>query len=152
MRRMTTATILAALLALGAPRSIAPEVAQAIATNARTADEAAFLAAWAEHESHFQRRIANGECRAFECDHGRARGLWQSHAKPAGNAWDALPGNIPLQASIAVRHYRWAFRDCGTTVGAFRRLGGLGCDRPLKGEAKRVASFERARALIAREP
>jgi hypothetical protein len=145
---MTTVTILAALIAFGAPRSIAPEVAQAIATVARSPDEAAFLASWAEHESHFQRRIADNFCRPFECDHGRARGLWQAHPQAAGPAWHRLPGNIPLQATIAVRHYRAAFRDCGTTLGAFRRLGGLGCDRPLRGEGKRLASFERARRLI----
>lgn len=146
--RMTTATILAALLALGAPRAFAPEVAQAIAVVARSDDEAAFLAAWARHESHYVRRIALNDCAPWECDHGRARGLWQAHANAAGSAWERLPGNVTLQASIAVRHYRYAFRDCGTTLGAFRRLGGLGCDRPLRGEGERLRSYARALRVI----
>jgi hypothetical protein len=43
---------------------------------------------------------------------------------------------------------RWALRECKTPLGAFRRLGGLACDRPLKGEAARMKSYERARAAL----
>lgn len=149
---MTWATILAALLVLGAPRGIAPEIATAIVGAARSPEEAAFLVAWAKHESDFSRRIADGQCLAHECDHGRARGLWQAHESAARGAWQSLPGNIRLQASIAARQYRFALRDCGTTLGAFRRLGGLGCDRPLRGEGKRLASFDRALAVVRASP
>jgi hypothetical protein len=34
--------------------------------------------AW--HETRLSLRIHEGRCRPYECDHGRARGLWQLHA------------------------------------------------------------------------
>jgi len=148
MLRMTAQTILVAILALGAPKASAPAFADAIARHARTADEAAFLVAWAEHESHFQERIVRNDCKRYECDRGRARGAWQLHRGAAGQDWDALPGNLDAQARSAARMARWALRECKAPLGAFRRLGGLGCDRALKGEDARMASFKKARGML----
>ena len=145
---MNVQTILAALLALGAPKAVAPSFAAAIACHAKTPDEAAFLAAWAEHESHFVARIVRNECKPWECDRGRARGAWQLHRGAAGSDWDVLPGNLDAQARSAARMARWALRECKAPLGAFRRLGGLGCDRSLKGEDARMASFKKARGML----
>jgi hypothetical protein len=61
--------------------------------------------------------------------------------------WARMVGveNTRFQAERAAMHARWALRQCpGDRVrGAFRVLGGLRCDEPLKGEAERVATFRR---------
>jgi hypothetical protein len=147
---MMLQAILAAVLALGAPSETASDVATAVAKYARTPDEAAFLLAWGTHESHFQRRIIDGDCKKWECDHGRARGAFQLHAGAAGSDWALLPGDIDLQAKHAAAMARWAMRTCpkDPVRGGFRVLGGLGCDRALKGEDARVISFRKARAAL----
>jgi hypothetical protein len=156
---MTLQIILAAVLALGAPKETATDVAVAIAKYARTPDEAAFMAAWARHESEFSAAIAAGKCEKWQCDAHkladgrvvfRARGLWQLHRGAAGDDWEMLPGDIDAQARAAARMTRWALRQCpGDPVrGGFRVLGGLGCQKALRGEAKRVASFEKARRAV----
>lgn len=138
--------VLAALLKLGAPVDVAPEVAEAVAQFARSPQEAAFVLAWAKHESAYQRRIADDDCHRWECDHGRARGLWQSHQQAAGTAWAHLAGNISLQAFVAVKHARWALKTCSSAEspirGAFAVLGGKGCDGTFRGIDQRVADYQ----------
>ncbi len=154
---LTFTAILIAVLSLGAPHDTGTEVAAAIAKYARTPDEAAFLAAWAEHESHYSADIAAGNCKRWQCDahklpdgtiEHRARGLFQIHRGAAGADWDQLHGNIDAQVRSAARMVRWAMRECRTPVGAFRRRSGLACDRKLRGEEARVRSFQRARAKL----
>lgn len=155
---MTLQIILAAVLALGAPKETATDVAVAIAKYARTPDEAAFMAAWARHESEFSAAIAAGECKRWQCDAHkladgrvvfRARGLWQLHRGAAGDDWEMLPGDIDAQARAAARMTRWALRSCGGDARcAFRRLGGLSAYSKLRGEEKRLASFAIARRSI----
>jgi hypothetical protein len=149
--------ILAALAIFGAPKEIATDLGPAIARYAQSPDEAAFLISWAESESHFSADIAADRCARWECDAHRrhdgsiehlARGLFQLHRGAAGIDWDALPGDVDAQARSASRMARWALKTCKTPVGAFRMLGGLGCDRPLKGEEKRVASYARALRML----
>lgn len=142
--------ILAALLALGAPAETAPVVASAVAKYARSPDEAAFLLAWGKNESQFDQRIIDHHCRRWECDNGRAVGAWQLHAGAAGGDWARLPGDVDLQAKHAASMARWAMRACpkDPVRGGFRVLGGLGCDRPLRGESERVASFNKARSAL----
>lgn len=129
-------------------------VSFAIHAAAKTPDEAAFLIAWGEAESKFSLRVAAGRCKPTECDKGRARGPWQIHrfASMSPEQWDRMHGveNIDEQAVEAARKARWALRQCPADRirGAFRVLGGLGCSRPLKGEAERVATFNRVRAKL----
>jgi hypothetical protein len=132
------------------------EVAAAVAAETSDPRVAAFVLAWGWHESKFS--IAIGECRCerWQCDarrlpdgkvEFRARGLWQSHRRGAPE-WDQMcgPGGIRVQARQAVRHASWSLAKCdGDIRCAFRRLGGLRIDVPLRGEADRVASFERIR-------
>jgi len=145
---MTAAAILVALLAVGAPRSTAPRVADAIAKYARSPDEAFFLVAWGRRESDFEQRIIDHHCRRWECDRGRAIGAWQMWPGAAGKDWARLPGDLDLQAKHAASMARWAMHACpGDSVrGGFRVLAGLGCDRPLIDENVRISLFEKARA------
>jgi hypothetical protein len=150
---VTFKSLLIALHLLGAPKDVAPEAATAIAKYARSDTEAAFMVAWADAESEFQRRIIDGRCHRWECDHGRAVGAWQMHRGAAGKTWDTMAGNLDAQAEAAARITRFALAAChakgdAQVLGAFRVLGGLGCDRPLKGEAKRLAAFKRARGAL----
>lgn len=142
---MTFASVLAAVLLLGAQQPFATRIAAAVDREANSREEAAFLLAWAEHESHFEERIARNECKRWECDRGRARGLWQLHRGAAGRVWDDLPGNVDAQARAAARMTRWAFRECHRDVRcAFRVLGGLPQGKSLRGEEGRLASYARA--------
>jgi hypothetical protein len=145
---VNSALILSALLRLGVAH---PEpTADAIAHNARTPVEAAFLIAWGRAESLFSERIIANDCRRWECDHGRARGAWQLHAGAVGKDWAFLPGNVELQARYAGRMTRWALRQCPADPvrGGFRVLGGLGCDRELKGEQSRVETFRKVLVML----
>ncbi|HEY3499514.1 MAG TPA: hypothetical protein VGK73_32715 [Polyangiaceae bacterium] len=159
---MTLKPILSAVLALvvcredppGSPEKRAQLVAvgSAVAEFAKTPDEAAFLIAWAQAESHLSLRIHIGNCKPWECDRGRARGPWQTHRNGMPEErWARMIGveNTRAQAEQAARHARWAMRQCPDRVlGAFRVLGGNGCDRPIKGERDRVAAFQRVRAKL----
>jgi hypothetical protein len=146
---MMLRAVLAAALALGAPQETASDVASAVLKYARSADEAAFMLSWAEHESHFSARIIACECERWECDHGHARGAWQLHRGAAGADWAALPGNIDAQARAASRMARWSLRACeGNARCAFRLLGGLRVDVPLKGEESRIASYRRVQRML----
>ncbi len=154
--------ILLALAMLGAPKEVATEAGAAIAKYARNETEAAFLLAWARNESNFAAAIAEDKCKSFQCDPHRradgttvhlARGLWQMHRGAAGKDWERLPGNIDAQTEAAARIVRFALSACrlkgdAQVLGAFRVLGGLGCDRPLKGEDTRMADYHRARSKL----
>jgi hypothetical protein len=67
-------------------------------------DWAAMLIVVAGRETHFSLRLQRGECFAWECDRGRARGPWQPH-KNLFNApvWDKLVGLefVDVQARAA---------------------------------------------------
>jgi hypothetical protein len=146
---MMIQAILAAVVALGAPRDVAPEFASAVAKYARTPEEASLMLSWAEHESHFARRIADGDCRKWECDHGRARGLFQEHRGAAGAEWSYMLGDIDAQVRAAARTTRWVLKTCkGDARCSFRVLGGLRTDVALKGEDSRVRSFTRVRGML----
>lgn len=115
-------------------------IAYEVAAQARTPQEAAFILAWGENETHYALRIHSGSCRRWECDHGRARGPWQDHRRglPVGIEW------THWQVKSALQHVRWALKECGgDELGAFRRLGALRCDEPLKGEGERVKSYRK---------
>jgi hypothetical protein len=144
---MTKAIALSILLRLGAPAPVAEDVAHSLALTNLSEPEAAFLLAWGAHESRYRERIIRNDCERWECDHGRARGAWQMHRGAAGGAWDALPGSVPLQVASAAHAARWALRTCGNPLGAFRLLGGLGCNGKLRGEEERVATYERIRRM-----
>ncbi len=127
-------------------------VSAAVVEFARTPTEIAFLLSWGRHETNFSLRVHSGRCRKWECDRGRARGPWQSHRNGmSAELWERMTGveNTRAQAMVAAKHARWALSKCSGDVRcAFRRLGGLRVDVPLKGEAARIASFDRIRGQL----
>ena len=144
--------ITAALVKLGATATMATVLAGPIATSATTPKEAAFLVTWGRYESGFRERIMLNQCKAWECDRGRARGVWQLHQAAAGSAWDALPGDPLVQAHAAARMARFALKTChGEVRCAFRVLGGLPPSMRLPGEDYRVATYYRVRGMIGDE-
>jgi hypothetical protein len=129
-------------------------IAVAIRAAAKTPDEAAFLFAWGDAESKFSLRIHAGRCKKHECDRGRARGPWQVHrvASHTAEQWDRMHGveHVREQTRYAAGMVRWALRQCPQDPirGAFRVLGGNGCQKALKGEAARVKSYHAVRRFI----
>lgn len=159
------AAILAALLALTPyreddvgsleKRAQLQAIASAIAEFARTPEERAFLIAWGHAESGYSLRVHVGQCKRWECDGGRARSVWQMHRHRLNpEQWARMQGveNTRAQAARAVALARWALRQCpdDRVRGAFRVLGARHCDQPLRGEADRLATFERTAALLTR--
>lgn len=160
---MTLKPILLAVMALATFREDPPDslekraqiaaVGSAVAEFAKTPNEAAFLIAWAQAETNLSLRIHVGQCKPWECDRGRARGPWQTHRNGMPEErWARMVGveNTRAQAEQAAGHARWAMRQCpGDPIrGAFRRLGGLGCQQSLRGEERRMAAFRRVRARL----
>ncbi len=152
---------LAVLPVAGEDKPVTPEktaqlnaIAAAVHRHAKTPDEAAFVLAWGDAETHYSLRIAEGRCLIWECDRGKARGPWQVHRNAAMSAeqWDKMHGveHIDEQARVAAARARWALRQCKVDRirGAFRVLGGVGCTRPIKGEGERVKAFEAMRRRL----
>ena len=128
-------------------------IAGAVASVAKTPDEAAFLLAWGNAESNFSLRIHRGDCNHWECDGGRARGPWQAHKNGMPDErWEKMVGieNVDVQAEQAIRHARWALQACpqNRIRGAFRVLAGRGCSSPIKGENERFSTFRWVRGLL----
>jgi hypothetical protein len=131
-------------------------VAAAVSKVARSPEEAAFLLAWADAESHFSLRVSRGECRRWECDRGRARGPWQNHRNGLSAAdWDRMHGveNIDFQAERAAKHARWSLRECrmkgdAQIRSAFALLGGKSCSGTLPDIEQRLAAYRRVRGAL----
>ena len=117
---------------------------------------AALMLAVAAHESALSARIARGECKSFECDHGLAWGLWQRHRNAHNHdQWGSTDVNV--QALDAARALRSAFYTCSPAgkplradwaLATFRVYAGHGCGDPFKGEEKRVATFKRLQGRL----
>jgi hypothetical protein len=116
-----------------------------------TTPEMALTIAWGKNETNYSLRIHRGECQAHECPNG-ARSPWQFEFTPVTEAeWPLLVGieNTGWQVARAAWFVHWAMGACGGDARcAFRRLGGLAPDEPLRGEEQRVADFERVRRML----
>ncbi len=165
---MMAESVLAMILSLGiAQEDRAPEladrkreqletVADSIAAVANTPELAAMLVTLGWYESKFATRIAEGRCKPFECDRGRARGVFQIHRR-AGMTdaeWDGLlgTGEEPTLAAAreAARRVNAARARCRSlessqdwAAGVFSSLAGRGCVGNFKTRAQRVATFRR---------
>jgi hypothetical protein len=71
-------------------------LAEDIADVTRDDHEAARLVALGVHETHFARNVQTGHCELMpageRCDHGRARGVWQFHARTCPAAYRFAAG------------------------------------------------------------
>jgi hypothetical protein len=131
-------------------------IAAAIAKVTSNPDEAAFLLAWGDAETHYSLRIHEGRCFRWECDRGRARGPWQLHRNGRSlELWDRMHGvdNVDVQAREALKMARWAMNECRMKgderiLSGFRMLGAKGCHGVLPGERDRLAAFKRVRASL----
>ncbi len=110
---------------------------------------AALILAVGSAETNFSTRIIAGRCKKHECDGGRARGFAQNH-RNAFNAeiWENANGSVENQVRLADDGLRRAFNTCrqfGAPFphGALRAYAGSSCSKPMKGEALRVATYQR---------
>jgi hypothetical protein len=155
---MPPETILAAMIALGtyhadrgdtaeARRALLLPVAEAIASVARTNEEAAALVVGAWHESHFARYVLEGRCaegpRGAQCDpdrHGvaRARGAWQ--------VWRFCKATDTRgEAKCVLDQMRLGVRRCAGWSGGFAALHGASCE--WSPSAARVQTMRRVLAV-----
>lgn len=112
--------------------------------------------AW--HETRLSLRIHDGRCKPFECDHGRARGLWQlhTHASLPRDRWLTVAGldeqstlNGAAEAALALTRSRHMCRQRGSdwvasTISAY---AGRGCAGGLPDLAARVKTYRMLFAL-----
>jgi len=115
--------------------------------------------AW--HETRLSLRIHDGHCKPFECDHGRARGLWQlhAHASLSRDRWLTVAGldeqstfNAASEAALALTRSRHMCRQRGadwvaSTISAY---AGRGCGGGLPDLDARVRTYRRLFALRAK--
>ena len=92
-------------------------IARAIATVAKTPEEAAALISDGWHESKFSRAVLTGQCSGHQCDKGKARGAWQVWAWC--KATDATG-----EARCVLSQMRLGLERCGAWEGAFGALTG----------------------------
>lgn len=113
---------------------------------------AALLASTGFSETGYSLRIHVGRCKSWECDHGRARGPWQTwrHELKREN-WAKMRGieNTELQARHAAMRLKIGLEQCGgNSRGAIARYMGLPCDSELSIVNDRFKWYKRAyRAL-----
>lgn len=131
----------------------ARELATAIASIPRVNRQwAALVLTVAIHESSLLARIARGDCKRYECDGGRAWGLFQVHRNQANRAvWGSR--EISVQTLEGARMLRAAFYTCGGLqpdwqIRTLRAYAGRKCNQPLKGEQERLATFRRLEARL----
>jgi hypothetical protein len=131
------------------------ELANAVARLPHISGEwAALILTVAGHETALSARIARGDCKSWECDSGKAWGLYQIH-RNALNADSWGSPDIGVQTSEAARALRRAFYTCqhgplradwvARTINAY---AGHSCDAIWPGLTRRVATFERLRRRL----
>jgi hypothetical protein len=139
-------------------------IAQAIADVAESAEGwsgrqrelATLLLTVAWHETRFSLRIHEGNCKPYECDHGRARGLWQLHVQPSlpREEWIHVAGLDVESTRLAAREAAKALsrsrnmcagRARGTELIAqtLAAYAGAGCGGRLPDVEARVRTFRR---------
>lgn len=119
-------------------------VAMAIELATDDATEQAALIALGYAESRWARYVVEGRCqdgpRGVQCDHGRARGPWQTWRVACPEAFELVewdPRVLERTAKCAVRHLRGGYGRCrgrnpaGDWAGAFAaQRGGASCLMP----------------------
>lgn len=132
--------------------AIAAAIAEASKDAPRPPREwAALLLTIGHHESGFSLRIQRGECKPFECDHGRARSAWQLHKNLyTAPVWDQLHGieNTKIQVKTASEALKRAYYTCSGSgepwlVATLNGYAGRRCGGDWPGLHLRMATFKR---------
>jgi hypothetical protein len=124
---------------------------------------AVLLVTIAWHETRFSLRIHDGHCRPYECDHGRARGLWQLHvhASLPRERWLTVAGLDPVStlngateaATALIRSRHWCARQArgrDWVAPTLLAYAGRGCGGQLPDIDARVRTYRHLLALTAR--
>jgi hypothetical protein len=121
---------------------------------ARHPDIAPELVAIIWFETKFLKRIQAGQCKAWECDRGRARGypqLQKTAAAHVPEVWDSIvgtdPENVQTAIDAAAPIVRRGKKVCGTAAGAASYYARGAC-RGWDGAAARGALADRLRASL----
>lgn len=112
---------------------------------------AALLLTIGYHESTFSLRIQRGQCKPYECDHGRARSAWQLHKNLyTAPIWEQLHGveNTAVQVRAASDALRRAYFTCSRSgvswlQATLNGYAGRRCSDEWPGLNQRVATFNR---------
>lgn len=134
--------LLAVLLLLLGPRTETVDparLAAAITAESQNAPRSPYewqrlMLAIAENETRLSARIAEGRCKPAECDHGRAKGLFQIHRNTLNrDSWAKQDGDIELQAHLASEQLKRAYWQCHKSgvpwlVGTLNAYAGLNCN------------------------
>jgi len=112
---------------------------------------AALLLTIGYHESTFSLRIQRGQCKPYECDHGRARSAWQLHKNLfTAPIWDQLHGveNTKVQVRAASDALKRAYFTCSRSgvpwlQATLNGYAGRRCSGEWPGLGQRVATFNR---------
>lgn len=110
---------------------------------------AAMLLTIGQHESHFSMRIIAGNCKPHECDGGKASGAFQQHENSRNErVWRDLPGNLPLQVSLASDELKRAWLTCKNTnqprfEATVNAYAGKACNADWPGLRARRDTYER---------
>ena len=152
--------LLAVILLLLGPRTETVDparLAAAITAESQNAPRSPYewqrlMLAIAENETRLSARIAEGRCKPSECDHGRAKGLWQVHRNALNrDSWAKQDGDIELQAHLASEQLKRAYWTCARSgqpwlVGTINAYAGRRCgDTSWAGLQARVATYGRLR-------
>jgi hypothetical protein len=120
-------------------------------------DWQALLLTISYHETTWSLRIHRGDCKAHECDGGKARGPWQQHRNGRKDAdWDALIGleHTTFQAETASAQLRSSWLTCKGSgapwlQGTINNYAGRKCtDTTWEGLAERQATWAKIRAKL----
>lgn len=112
---------------------------------------AALILAIGQAESGFSLRIHAGQCKPFECDRGRARGLFQVHRyAEAVPLWEQMHGveNTAAQVQVAHARLKRGYYQCrgaaDWTIATINGFAGKRCALVWPGLEARVALWRRA--------
>lgn len=168
---MTAAVVLAALIALGIPPSdrsdarkpeqlehLADGIARATSVGSwpvSRRDRAALLITIGWHESNFRIAIHEGLCLPWECDRGRARGVWQMHKnRYTAPVWERLIGveYSVTQARTAMEMLHRSYWSCARAgvpwlQGTLNAYAGRRCSDD-EWQRSRVATFAKVKRRL----
>jgi hypothetical protein len=116
---------------------------------------AALLIAIGDAETHWSLRVWRGNCFRYECDAGRARGLWQTHqnAHVTPAQWETLDDPTPEGTLAGARAARsillYGVHVCGRDPACVLRVfAGKGALSNWSGLGPRLQTFEAARRRL----